>query len=31
MLQKEFFKLKPFNPEPYWDNVIVDLSGATSI
>lgn len=28
MLQKEFFQVQPFNPNPYQDNVIVDLSGA---
>lgn len=27
MLQKEFFNTQPFNPSPYWDNVIVNLSG----
>lgn len=28
MLQKEFFQVQPFNPNPYWDTVIVNLSGA---
>lgn len=28
MLQKEFFQVQPFNPNPYWDPVIVNLSGA---
>lgn len=29
MLQKEFFQVQPFNPNPYWDNtVVVNLSGA---
>lgn len=28
MLGKEFFMTKPFNPGPYYDNVIVNLSGA---
>lgn len=28
MLQKEFFRVQPFNPNPYWDPVIVNLSGA---
>ena len=28
MLQKEFFQVQPFNPNPYWNPVIVNLSGA---
>lgn len=28
MLQKEFFQVQPFNPNPYWDPVLVNLSGA---
>lgn len=28
MLQKEFFQVQSFNPNPYWDPVIVNLSGA---
>lgn len=28
MLQKEFFQVQPFNPNPYWDPVIINLSGA---
>lgn len=28
MLQKEFFEVQPFNPNPYWNPVIVNLSGA---
>lgn len=28
MLQKEFFNTSSFNPSPYWDPVIVNLSGA---
>ena len=28
MLQKEFFQVQPFNPNPYWDPVIVNLAGA---
>jgi hypothetical protein len=28
MLQKEFFQVQPFNPNPYWDPAIVNLSGA---
>ncbi|MBO7733682.1 MAG: hypothetical protein J6S67_14050 [Methanobrevibacter sp.] len=28
MLQNGFFMTDPFNPNPYWDNVIVNLSGA---
>lgn len=28
MLQKEFFQVQPFNPNPYWDPVVVNLSGA---
>lgn len=28
MLQKEFFQVQPFNPNPYWDPVLVSLSGA---
>lgn len=28
MLQKEFFQVQPFNPNPYWDNTLVNLSGA---
>lgn len=28
MLQKDFFQVQPFNPNPYWDNTIVNLSGA---
>lgn len=26
-MQKEFFLTEPFNPSPYWDNTIVNLSG----
>lgn len=29
MLQKGFFNVDPFNPNPYWDNTIVNLSGAS--
>ena len=29
MLQKEFFQVQPFNPNPYWDPVIVNLTGAS--
>ncbi|MEE1030032.1 MAG: hypothetical protein UIC65_03340, partial [Alphaproteobacteria bacterium] len=29
MLQKEFFQVQPFNPNPYWNPVIVNLSGAS--
>lgn len=29
MLEKEFFKLESFNPAPYQDNIIVDLTGAS--
>lgn len=28
MLQKGFFMTEPFNPSPFWDNTIVNLSGA---
>lgn len=28
MLQKEFFGVDSFNPRPYWDNTILNLSGA---
>lgn len=28
MLQKGFFMTEPFNPDPFWDNTIVNLSGA---
>ena len=28
MLQKEFFQVQPFNPNPYWDNTIINLSGS---
>lgn len=28
MLQKEFFQVQPFNPSPYWNPVVVNLSGA---
>lgn len=28
MLQKEFFYVQPFNPNPYWNTVLVNLSGA---
>lgn len=28
MLQKGFFITEPFNPSPFWDNTIVNLSGA---
>ncbi len=27
-LQKGFFMTEPFNPDPFWDNTIVNLSGA---
>ena len=30
MLQKGFFMTEPFNPDPYWTNPIVNLSGAQS-
>lgn len=29
MLQKEFFNVQPFNPNPYWSNTLVNLSGAS--
>lgn len=29
MLQKEFFNVQPFNPNPYWNNTLVNLSGAS--
>ena len=28
MLQKEFFQVQPYNPNPYWSPVVVNLSGA---
>lgn len=28
MLQKEFFLTESFNPNPYWDNTIVNLTGS---
>ena len=28
MLQKGFFITEPFNPDPFWDNTVVNLSGA---
>ena len=30
MLQKEFFQVQPFNPNPYWENtVLINLSGSS--